>query len=142
MITKFPPEVLTPEEPAYISTLNERTRRQFLATRAVSFRQQGFSINKVSKIMKVSKNTIYKGIQELRSDTSPPLAKGGVRCQGGGRKTLLSRHPEWIEALKAVIEPYTAGLPQDAGVIWVSISVPQISREIAKHGYDIFKFRK
>jgi transposase len=138
MITKSPPEVLTPEDMAYISTLNERARRQFFATKAVFFRQQGVSINKISKIMKTSKNTIYKGIQELRTDTSLP--KDSVRCPGGGRKTLLSRHPEWIEALKVVIEPYIAGLPQDSNVIWVSISVPQISREIAKNGYDISEY--
>lgn len=57
MSTKSPPEVLTPEDLAYISTLNERERRQFLATKAIFFHKQGFSISKV-KIMKISKNTI------------------------------------------------------------------------------------
>ncbi len=138
MITKSPPEVLTPEDLAYIDTLNECARRQFLATKAICLQKQGFSISKVSKIMKVSKKTIYKGIRELRTDGSPP--KGRVRRPGGGRKTLLSQHPEWIDALKIVIEPHTAGLPQDADVIWVSISVPQISREMAGNGYDISEY--
>ena len=66
--------------------------------------------------------------------------KGRVRRQGGGRKDLLSQHPEWIDALKVVVEPYTAGLLQDAGVIWVSISVPQISREMSKNGYDVSEY--
>lgn len=88
--------------------------------------------------MKVSKNTLYKGIRELRTGNSS--GKGCVRLQGGGRKPLLHRHPEWIEALKVVIEPYTAGLPQDANVIWVSISIPQISRELSKNGYDISEY--
>lgn len=138
MITKSPPEVFTPEELAYLSTLNECKRRQFLGTKAICLHEQGFSIRKVSKIMKVSKNTIYKGIRELRTGDTP--GKGRVRRPGGGRKNLLSQHPEWIEALKVVIEPYTAGLPQDADVIWVSISTPQISRELSKRGYDISEY--
>lgn len=138
MITKSPPEMLTPEELAYIFTLNECKRRQFLATKALFFQKQGLSISKVSKIMKVSKNTIYKGIRELRTDTGP--GKGRVRRPGGGRKTLLSRHPEWIDALKLVIEPHTAGLPQDAEVVWVSMSVSQISREMSGNGYDVSEY--
>lgn len=138
MITKSPPEVLTPEDLAYISTLNECERRHFLATKAVFFHKQGFSISKVSKIMMTGKNTIYKGIRELRTNAGPP--KGRVRRQGGGRKDLLSQHPEWIGALKVVIEPHTAGLPQDANVIWVSISVPQISREMSKNGYNVSEY--
>lgn len=138
MITKSPPEVLTPEDLAYISTLNECERRQFLATKAIFFHKQGFSISKVSKIMKTSKNTIYKGIRELRTDDGP--GKDRVRRQGGGRKNLLSQHPDWIDALKVVIEPHTAGLPQDADVIWVSISVPQISREMSENGYDVSEY--
>lgn len=99
MITKSPPDVLTPEELAYISRLNECERRQFLGTKAISLHEQGFSI---SKIMKVSKNTIYKGIRELRTGDGP--GKGRIRRQGGGRKNLLSRRPEWVDALKVVIE--------------------------------------
>ena len=106
MITKFPPEVLTPEDLEEISTLNECERRQFLATKVVFFRKQGFSISKLTKMMKTSKNTIYKGIRELRTDDG--LGKGRVRRQVGGRKDLLSLHPDWIDALKVVIEPHTA----------------------------------
>lgn len=138
MIMKSPPEVLTPEDQAYISTLNECERRQFLATKAIFFHKQGFSISKVSKIMKVCKNTLYKGIRELRTGDGP--GKGRIRRQGGGRKGLLSLHPEWIDALRFVIEPYTAGLPQDADVIWVSISVPQISGEMSDNGYDVSEY--
>jgi transposase len=84
MVTKSPPEVLTPEDLAYMDTLNECERRQFLATKAISFHTQGYSIRKISKIMEVSKNTIYKGMRELRGVGSPP--KGRVRRPGGGFK--------------------------------------------------------
>jgi hypothetical protein len=137
MITKSPPELLMPEELAYMSTLNECERRRFLATKALCFQKQKVSINKISKIMKTSKNTIYKGIRELRSDKA---LSARIRRQGGGRTSLLPQHPEWIDELKLVIEPYTAGLPQDADVIWASISVPQISREMSGKGYDVSEY--
>ena len=50
MLTKAPPEILSPEDLAYMSTLNERDRRWFLATKASDLKAQGFSYRKVSKI--------------------------------------------------------------------------------------------
>ena len=51
MITKTPPEVLSPSDLAYMSTLNERDRRWFLATKAADLKTQGLSYRKVSKII-------------------------------------------------------------------------------------------
>ena len=51
MITETPPEVLSPSDLAYMSTLNERDRRWFLATRAADLKTQGLSYRKVSKII-------------------------------------------------------------------------------------------
>ena len=50
MITKAPPEILSPEDLAYMSTLNERDRRRFLATKAADLKAQGFGYRKVSKL--------------------------------------------------------------------------------------------
>ena len=71
MITKAPPEILSPEDLAYMSTLNERDRRRFLATKAADFKAQGFSYRKVSKIMGTSTHTLQNGIQELLSEEGP-----------------------------------------------------------------------
>ena len=46
MYPKNPPEVLLPSEMAYMSSLNERDRRLFLATKAESLKSQGFSYRK------------------------------------------------------------------------------------------------
>ena len=51
MLTKAPPEILSPEDLAYMSALNERDRRWFLATKAADLKTQGFSYRKFSKIM-------------------------------------------------------------------------------------------
>ena len=42
MTKKAPPEVLSPSDLAYMSTLNERDRRWFLTTKADDLKAQGF----------------------------------------------------------------------------------------------------
>lgn len=138
MTKEPPPEILTPEDMAHMSLLNESERRRFKATRAIHLQQQGVGIHKISKIMETSKNTIYKGIRELRQGTG--LDRGRVRGYGGGRKASLPKHPEWIDTFKLVIEPHLAGLPQDEDVFWISMTVPQIRKGMKGHGCDISEY--
>lgn len=86
----------------------------------------------------MNKNTIYRSIREIKSECAPE--QGRIRRPGGGRKCLLNSHPEWFDTLRLVIEPRRAGLPQDESVIWISMSVPQITREISKAGCDVSEY--
>lgn len=138
MITKAPPEVLSPSDLAYMSTLNERDRRWFLATKAADLKAQGFSYRKVSKIMGTSTHTLQNGIKELLTGEGP--GEGRIRRAGSGRKSMLPQHPEWTQAVVKIIEPHTAGLPQDENVVWVSLSVTQIMSELSAIGYDISRY--
>lgn len=97
MITKAPPEVLSPSDLAYMSTLNERDRRWFLATKAADLKTQGFSYRKVSKIMGTSTHTLQNERQELLSGEGP--GDGRIRRTGAGRKGVLPQHPEWTQAV-------------------------------------------
>ena len=138
MITKAPPEVLSPSDLAYMSTLNERDRRWFLATKAADLKAHGLSYRKVSKIMGTSTHTLQNGRQELLSGEGP--GDGRIRRTGAGRKSVLPQHPEWTQAVVQIIEPHTAGLPQDENVVWISLSVTQIMNELSKAGYDISRY--
>ena len=138
MPSKTPPEVLSPSELAYMSGLNERDRRLFLATRAESLRSQGLSYRKFSKRMGISTHTLQNGLQELHSDH--PIERKRIRRQGGGRHAVLPQHPEWVQATVQIIDPHTAGLPQDEDVIWVSLNKTQIQNELAKAGYVISRY--
>ncbi len=55
---KTPPEILSPSEMTYLSGLNERDRRWFLATRAESLKSQGLSYRELSKNMRISTHTL------------------------------------------------------------------------------------
>ena len=138
MITKAPPEVLSPSDLAYMSTLNERDRRWFLATKAADLKAHGLSYRKVSKIMGTSTHTLQNGRRELLSGEGP--SDGRIRRTGAGRKSVLPQHPEWTQAVVQIIEPHTAGLPQDENVVWISLSVTQIMNELFEAGYDISRY--
>jgi len=136
MITNAPPEVLTAPKKLFMSSLNEYQKRQYLGTEALALGRHG--VGEVTHYFGVSKTTVYRSIHEIRSGYSP--GSGRIRRSGGGRKRELDRHPEWFDTLKSVIEPRTAGLPQDEGVTWVSMSVPRIAREMAKGGCDVSEY--
>lgn len=136
MLTKSPPEVLTTDQLSFMSTLNEYQRRHYLATEALALGKGG--VDKVSEFVGVSKNTLYKAIDEIKSGYVPE--EGRIRRSGGGRHRLLDGHPEWLETFKAVIAPHTAGLPQDESVVWVSLSVSQIAEEMAAAGHDVSEY--
>ena len=85
--------------------------------------------------MRTSTHTLQKGIEELRTGASP--GEGRIRKPGGGRKAELPRHPEWTEMVKVIIEPFTAGLPQDENVVWISLTAPQIARLMKGEGCEV-----
>lgn len=119
-----------------MSQLNECQKRQFLGTEALALGRRG--VGKVTQFFGVSKTTVYNSINEIKSGYSPE--PGRIRRRGGGRKRLLDSHPEWFETFNLVIGPRTAGLPQDEGIIWVSMSAPEIARKMADKGCKVSEY--
>lgn len=74
MQSKTPPEVLTPSEKAYMSGLNERDRRLFLAAKAEGLKAQGLSYRKFSTKMGISTHTLQTGCKNCIPAT--PLQRG------------------------------------------------------------------
>ena len=124
MITKAPPEVLSPSDLAYMSTLNERDRRWFLATKAADLKTQGLSYRKVSKIMGTSTHTLQNGRQELLSGEGP--GDGRIRRTGAGRKSVLPQHPEWTQAVVQI----TAICEEASGVGLPIVSIDTKKKEM------------
>lgn len=65
MRKKTPPEVLAPIDLAYMSRLNERDRRRFLASKAADLNAKGFSYREVSKKIRTSTHTIKNGLRNF-----------------------------------------------------------------------------
>lgn len=117
----------------YMSQLNEKLKRRFLATKAVPLGRHG--VTWVAEASGVNRDTIYKGIHELKADEQTP--KGRVRKPGGGKKRLLDKEPVLLEVFDDIVEAHTAGLPQDDSVRWVSLTIPQIRGIFKERGIDI-----
>ena len=117
----------------YMSQLDEKSKRRFLATKAIPLGCHG--VTWVAEASGVNRDTIYKGIHELKADEQIP--KGRVRKPGGGSKRLLDKNPVLLEVFDDIVEAHTAGLPQDDSVRWVSLTTPQIREIFKERGIDI-----
>ena len=133
MDTNNPAEILSEADMKYMSQLDEKSKRRFLATKAVPLGRHG--VTWVAEASGVNRDTIYKGIHELKADKQTP--KGRVRKPGGGNKRLLDKEPVLLEMFDDIVEANTAGLPQDDSVKWISLTTPQIREIFKERGIDI-----
>lgn len=72
--TNNPAEILSETDMKYMSLLDEKSKRRFLATKAISLGCHG--VTWVAEASRVNRDTIYKGIHELKADeqTRHPLS--------------------------------------------------------------------
>lgn len=130
--TKIPTDsIFSDKEMKCLSTYNERQRRQYLASKADSLGCHGVSL--VCEAVGVCRDTLYRGRYELYTNANDSFPKGRIRAVGGGRTSTLKKHPEYLDVFDEIVASYTAGLPQDDTVIWLTVSVIQI--------IDLFKER-
>lgn len=121
-VTKIPADIVRDEEMEYLKDANERQRRQFVAIIANRHGRHGVSL--VCGILGIDRKTVYRGRHELQSKEH--LNEGRVRKQGGGRKSILSVHPEYITIFREIVAFDIAGLPQDANTKWLRLTPSQI----------------
>ena len=121
-VTNNPADIVTDKEMEYFKDLDERQARQFAAIIAERNGWQGVSL--VCGVLPVSRNTVYRGLHEL--DSGEHLDGGRIRKQGGGRKSTLSVHPEYITIFREIVAFDIAGLPQDASTKWLRLTPSQI----------------
>ena len=131
-VTNNPADIVTDKEMEYLRDANERQARQFVAIIAERLGRHG--VNLVCNALDMSRNTVYRGRHELQAGEH--LEEGRVRKQGGGRKSTLSKHPEYITIFREIIEFDIAGLPQDANTKWLRLTPSQI-KSIFSEQYHI-----
>ena len=130
--TNNPADIVTDKEIEYLRDANERQTRQFAAIIAERNGRHGVSL--VCSILDVSRNTVYRGLHEL--DRGEHFNEGRVRRKGGGRKSTLSKHPEYITIFREIVEFDIAGLPQDANTKWLRLTPSEI-QQIFSEEYHI-----
>jgi transposase len=116
--------------------LDERSRRLWLGTEAVSHGKGG--ISHVSHITGVTRNTISRGCTEILE-----LAKNGgslrsprIRKKGGGRKPLIESDKSILNDLKTLVEPTTRGDPESP-LRWTTKSLRNLADELQQKGHKV-----
>ncbi len=131
-------EVFSETELTFMKQLDEHQYRLFCASRAISLGTHGVAA--VCAAISISKNTVYRGIHELKANVMPP--KGRVRVPGGGRKSTLDKHPELLAMFDDIVQNNTAGLPQDDTVTWLDLTAKQIQQKFKEHEISLYIVRK
>jgi hypothetical protein len=117
--------------------LGERGRRLWAANEALSFGSGG--VRAVAEALQMSSMTILQGKRELQAEPSRPdsdVAGRRQRRPGGGRKSVLEKHPQLLAAIEGIVDPATRGDPM-APLRWTSKSLSHIVSELSQQGYAI-----
>jgi len=115
------------------NTLFENQKRWLAAEKANELGRGG--IAKVMALTGLSRNTIKRGLQELKSNKELDLG-GQVRRSGAGRKIATEINPELVNDIEKIINGSTAGDPMKS-LKWTCKSTRNIAAELKKSGYEI-----
>jgi transposase len=108
--------------------LNERQKRLLLASEAISYGRGG--IAKAQRISGVSKNTIKRGIAELKTGIKND---GRVRNIGGGAKYIEEKHPDIENKIRKLVDGTTYGNPERV-LSHTTESLRKITKELNQQG--------
>ena len=138
-VTKIPTDIVISDmERQCMISYDERQRRQFLAGKACTLGYHGVSL--MAQAAGVCIDTIYSGIRELKSKANETFPENRVRRIGGGRKPTLEKHPEILSVFDEIAEAYTAGLPQDPDVVWLTVSTSQLVTLFKERGINVSSY--
>lgn len=101
--------------------LDERQRRIFLASEALSYGYGG--ISRVSEISGVSIPTIRQGIAEIQAGEI--TENGRIRKVGAGRKRTEDIYPNILESIQKIVDGNTYGDPERV-LSWTTLSLHDI----------------
>jgi len=111
--------------------LNERQKRLFLASEALTYGRGG--IAEIVRITGVSRTTIKRGIDELKSGVKDD---GRVRKSGGGPKQTKDKIPDIEDKIRRIIDGSTYGDPTRV-LSYTTESLRKIAAELKNQGIEI-----
>ena len=91
-------------------------------------------VRAVAQGLAISAKTILQGKRELEAPTprrDSDLVGGRQRRPGVGRKSILEKHPQLLEAIEGLVDPAPRGDPR-APLKWTSKSLGHIVNELSQ----------
>ena len=111
--------------------LNEKQKRLFLASEAMAYGRGG--IAEAKRISGFSRNTIKRGIEELKSGIKND---GRVRASGGGRGYVEDKYPGIEEKIRKLVDGSTYGDPKRV-LSYTTESYRKIEMELKSQGIKV-----
>jgi transposase len=113
--------------------LSEKDKRLYAGVEALKFRHGG--IRYIAKLFSCSRNTVRRGISELRKKETIPRNRD--RKTGGGRKQVIEKLPDINDVFLSILKEHTAGDPMDEKVKWTNLTRENIAAELDKKGFKV-----
>jgi len=113
-------------------TLNEQSRRRWVAIEARAIGRSGISV--VARATGVSRNTIVKGIEEMT--LSQPLDENRIRKEGGGRKSCTAIDATLEQDIELLVEPTSRGDPESP-LRYTIKSTRALEKELKRRGHQV-----
>lgn len=115
--------------------LSEKDRRKYAAIEALKLPRGGKAY--LVRLLGCSRNTIKRGIDELRSSAPESNTENRIRKKGAGRKPSIEIVKNIDQVFLKVIDDYIAGDPMDEKIRWTNLSQKQIAAKMQEHGITI-----
>lgn len=113
-------------------SLSEKDQRKYAAIEAVKLGNGG--IIYIAGVLGVDRNTIAKGIKELKNESDTTCNQQRIRRRGGRRKTRESEIPDLNERFLEVLKNHTAGDPMSEKIKWTNLTQQQIVEGLKAQG--------
>lgn len=111
--------------------LNEKGRRLWAAVEAKAYGWGGVKL--VVLATGLSNATVHRGIDELENPNHVKIP--GVRKKGGGRKPHKDTQVGLLDALDALVDPYSKGDPESP-LRWTSKSTRKLAKSLKENGFN------
>ena len=112
--------------------LNEQSRRRWVATEAKVLGRGGISL--VARATGVTRNTITKGLQELKK--AKAVEGNRLRKEGGGRKRCIIKDATLERDLERLVESTSRGDPESP-LRYTLKSTRVLERELKQEGHSV-----
>jgi len=134
MITSTQEQAIKAKYEALKPELDERARRLWAATEALSLGHGGIAT--VARATGLAASTVRLGKQELTSPSTPLDVRRRIRHQGAGRKPLTAQDQQLLQAVDALVEPTTRGDPMSP-LRWTCKSTRRLAKELGRQGHQV-----
>ncbi|WP_243217356.1 ISAzo13 family transposase [Methylobacter sp. S3L5C] len=113
--------------------LSEKDKRLYAGVEASKFPYGGISY--IAQLFFCSRNTIGRGINELKEKATIPKRRD--RKAGGGRKQIIQKQTDINDVFLSILKEHTAGDPMNEMKKWTNLTCAKIGSLLAEENFKV-----